>query len=294
MNAATLGGLTRAAERMGVSKSIASRRLAKLEAELGARLVTRTTRGLSLTEAGSEFLIRAQSILAAADDAKLSVAGRVGELAGRLRLAVPLSFGVKHLAPALAEFAAAHPRLSLDVSYGDHVHDIIAQGFDAAVRIGVLGSSTLVARRIATLRAVIAASPAYLARHGMLTVPHDLGHHEVLIYAGSRDPGTWTFGEKPSAVSVRVAGRIRADSGEALCAAAVAGLGIGLFPAFMVYRELLSGALVPILKDHPLPVLGLHLVRPPGPVTTKLSMLSDFLVERFGTEQPWDVACRSR
>lgn len=292
VHAATLGGLTRAAERMGVSKSIASRRLGKLEAELGARLMTRTTRGLSLTEAGAEFLVRAQAILAATDEAKLSVAGRDGELAGRLRLAAPLSFGVEHLAPALADFAARHPRLSLDVSYGDHRHDIVAQGFDAAVRIGLLESSSLVARRIATLRALIAASPAYLARQGRPAAPADLTHHEALIYAGSRDPGTWTFGDKPGQVSVRVFGRIRADSGEALRAAAVAGIGIGLFPAFMVYRELLAGTLVPVLEDHPLPVLGLHLVRPPGPATAKLTMLSNFLSERFDGQQAWDIACR--
>ena len=292
VHAATLGGLTRAGERLGVSKSIVSRRLTKLEAELGARLLTRSTRGLSLTEAGHDFLQRAQRILAEAEEARAAIAGRDGELAGRLRLAAPLSFGTEHLAPALAAFALQHPRLALDVSYADRVHDIIREGFDAALRIGLLGDSSLLARRIAPIQAVIAASPGYLRRCGTPQAPQDLAAHEVLIYAGSRDPGLWMFDAKPRPVGVRVQGRMRADSGEALRAAALAGLGIGIFPAFMVYQQLQAETLVVVLQDHPLPTMGLHLVRPPGPASAKLAMLTDFLVEHFGSEQPWNTACR--
>jgi DNA-binding transcriptional LysR family regulator len=209
-----------------------------------------------------------------------------------LRLAAPLAFGNEHLAPALAAFALRHPRLALDVSYADRVHDIIGEGFDAALRIGLLGDSSLLARRIAPIQAVLAASPAYLGRCGAPGKPQDLAAHEVLIYAGSRDPGLWMFDAKPRPVGVRVQGRMRADSGEALRAAALAGLGIGVFPAFMVYRQLQAGALVVVLQNHLLPVMGLHLVRPPGPASAKLTMLTDFLVDHFGSEQPWDMACR--
>lgn len=291
VQAATLGGITRAAERLGVSKSIVSRRLAKLEADLGGKLLTRTTHGISLTEAGEEFLARAKLILAEADEARAAMAGRDGELAGRLRLTIPLSFGIRHLAPALAIFAARHPRLALDISYADHAHDIIAEGFDAAIRIGVLSDSTLLARRIASIKAVVATSPDYLARHGTPRVPQDLTGHDVLIYSSLRDPGLWLFDAKPRPIGVRVHGRIRADSGEGLAAAAIAGLGIGIFPAFMIYRDLEERRLTTILDDYPLPLMGLHLVRPPGSAPHKLTVLTDFLIETFGGEMPWDAAC---
>jgi DNA-binding transcriptional LysR family regulator len=289
VHAATLGGLTRAADRMGLSKSIISRRLAKLEAELGARLLTRSTRGISLTEAGDDFLVYAERILAEMDDARAVVASRDGELAGRLRLAAPLSFGTEHLAPAVAEFASQHPRLSIDVSYGDHVHDIVAEGFDAAVRIGSLANSTLVARRIAPMRAIVAASPDYLERRGSPKIPQDLASHEALIYTGFRDPGMWIFDGNPKAFGVRVTGRIRANNGEALRAAAIAGHGIGIFPAFMIHHQLRAGALVAILADYPLPTVGLNLVRAPGPASAKFSIFATFLLERFGGKQPWDT-----
>jgi DNA-binding transcriptional LysR family regulator len=293
LHTATLGGLTRAGERLGVSKSIISRRLAKLEDELGARLLTRTTRGISLTEAGTEFLVYAQRILNDADEARAAIAGQDGELAGQLRLAAPLAFGIRHLAPALAIFAERHPRLAIDVSYGDHVHDIVRDGYDAAIRIGSLGNSSLLARRITAIRSVVAASPAYLARRGTPQTPQDLARHEALIYAGTRDPNIWSFAAKPKAVTVRVQGRMRADSGEALAAAAVEGLGIGVFPAFMIYRQLLDGTLVAILEQTPLPDIAMHLVRPAGPATAKLTLLAEFLIATFGKDQPWDIACRT-
>jgi DNA-binding transcriptional LysR family regulator len=292
VHVATLNGLTRAGERMGISKSVVSRRLAKLEADLGARLLTRTTRGISLTEAGSDFLIHATRILSEAEEARATIAGRDGELAGQLRLAAPLSFGTEHLAPALAVFAARHPRLALDVSYADHIHDIVSEGFDAALRIGQPGQPTLLARRIAWMHGVIAASPDYLHRHGTPKGPHDLSDHEALIYTGFRDPGLWLFEGKPRPIGVRVSGRIRANNGEALRAAALEGLGIGVFPAFMIHRELQAGTLVPVLDDHPLPAMGLHLVRAPGPISLKLTLLTEFLIERFSSEQPWNRIAR--
>ncbi|CAN5371841.1 LysR family transcriptional regulator [soil metagenome] len=289
VNAATLGGLTRASERMGLSKSIISRRLSKLETELGTRLLTRTTRGISLTEAGSELLERGLRILAEEADARSALAGRNGELAGRLRLAASVSFGVAHLAPVIADFAVLHPRLELDVSYGDRVHDIVGEGFDAAVRIGQLEASSLVARRIAPLNLALAASPAYLDKYGMPEKPADLSERDVLIYTGSRDPSVWQFATSPRSTGVRVHGRIRSDSGDALRAAALAGLGIGLFPRFMIYNDLISGALKPVLIGHQPSSFTLHFIRPAGPSNLKLKTLSDYLVKRLGGSQPWDM-----
>ena len=159
------GGFNRAARRLGVSKSIVSRRIARLEADLGTRLLSRTTRGISPTEAGLEFKARGERILAELDEAREAVAQQAG-VVGRLRLSAPLSFGVRHVAPVLAEMAQRHPRLELDVSYSDRIVDLIGERFDAAIRIGTLQDSSLVARRIAPVRAVLVASPDYLARHG--------------------------------------------------------------------------------------------------------------------------------
>jgi DNA-binding transcriptional LysR family regulator len=288
VQAASLGGLTRASERLGISKSIVSRRLAKLEAELGIRLLTRTTRGISLTEAGSELLVRAQRILAEEADARAALAGQEGELAGRLRLAASVSFGISHLAPVLADFAVLHPRLELDVSYGDRLHDIVGEGFDAALRIGKLENSALVARRITLLDVVLVAAPSYLQRRDVPRSPQDLSHHDALIYTGSRDPSVWQFSTGSGRVGVRVQGRIRSDSGDGLRAAAIAGLGIGLFPRFMVSTQIESRQLMLVLDKHPLPQLGLYLVRPQGTASMKVKLFSDYLVERFGNANSWD------
>jgi DNA-binding transcriptional LysR family regulator len=261
---ANLSGLSRAGERLGLSKSIVSRRLSKLESEVETRLLARTTRGVSLTEAGIELLARAQRILAAEADARAALAGREGELAGRLRLAASVSFGISHLAPVLADFAVCHPRIELEVSYADRTHDIVGESFDAAIRIGQLESSSLVAKRIAPLSLVIAAAPAYLERRGIPQMPRDMTDHEALIYTGSRDTTVWQFSGRAREAGIRVKGRIRSDSGEALRAAAIAGLGLGLFPRFMIFKQLATGELQGVLMDHALPVLGLHIVRTPA------------------------------
>src|SRR5262245_1426204 len=209
------GGFNRAARRLGVSKSIVSRRIARMEAELGTRLLSRTTRGISPTEAGLEFKLRSERILAEFDEAREAVAQQAGEVAGRLRLSAPLAFGVRHIAPVLADLAKRHPRLELDVSYSDRLVDLIAERFDAAIRIGLLRDSSLVARRIAPARSVVVASPDYLARKGRPAAPGDLTAHDCLIYTGGIG-ADWQFCSGKRTVSVRPNGRLRSDSGEAL------------------------------------------------------------------------------
>src|SRR5918996_4214251 len=182
------GGFNRAAKRLGVSKSIVSRRIARLEAELGTRLLSRTTRGISPTEAGLEFKARSERILAELEEAREAAAQQAGGVVGRLRLSAPLSFGVRHVAPVLAEIAQRHPRLEMNVSYSDRIVDLIGERFDAAIRIGALQDSSLVARRIAPVRSVLVAGPDYLARHGRPSTPADLTRHECLIYTGRTVP----------------------------------------------------------------------------------------------------------
>ncbi|WP_445503070.1 LysR family transcriptional regulator [Microvirga sp. G4-2] len=281
-------GLNRAAARLGVSKSIVSRRITRLEAELGTRLLTRTTRGISPTEAGSEFKSRCDRILSEIEEARDAVTQQGRSVRGRLRLSAPLSFGVRYLVPVLADLAQLHPDLEIDVSYTDRVVDLIGERLDAAVRIGSLRDSSLVVRRIAPVHAVLVASPDYLARHGRPRTPQDLVGHECLIYTGSLVP-EWQFQSGKRRISIRPEGRLRSDSGEAILQWAVAGLGIADAPSFLVSDAVESGALEPLLLNYPRPEYGIHVVRPPGShVPGKVRVLIDSLVERFGGIPEWD------
>jgi DNA-binding transcriptional LysR family regulator len=283
------GGFGRAARRLGVSKSIVSRRIGRLEADLGARLLSRTTRGITATEAGLEFKARGEQILQQLDEARAAVAEHGGAVIGRLRLSVPLSFGVRHVAPLLAELAARHPKLQIDAAYSDRFVDLIAERFDAAIRIGTLKDSTLVARRIAPIQGVVLASAGYLARHGRPAVPEDLTRHECLLYTGTAEREQWRFRVGRRWISVRPEGRMRADNGDAILQSAIAGLGVAALPGFLASEAIRSGALEPLLADYPMPEAGLYVVRPPGPhVPGKLRVLIDALVARFGGVPDWD------
>jgi DNA-binding transcriptional LysR family regulator len=282
------GGLNRAAARLGVSKSIVSRRITRLEAELGTRLLSRSTRGISPTEAGIEFKVRCDRILAELEEARDAVAQQGRSVRGRLRLSAPMALGVRHLAPVLTDLARLHPALELDVSYTDRVVDLVGERFDAAVRIGSLRDSSLVARRIAPVHAVVVASPDYLSRHGRPGTPQDLTAHECLIYTGSLVP-EWQFQSGTRRISIRPEGRLRSDSGEAILQWAIAGLGIADVPSFLLSDAIESSALVPLLLDYPRPEYGIHVVRPPGSyVPGKVRVLIDTLVERFGGTPTWD------
>ncbi|MDP8918827.1 MAG: LysR family transcriptional regulator [Pseudomonadota bacterium] len=288
------GGLNRAAARLGVSKSIISRRITRLETDLGTRLLSRSTRGIIPTEAGIEFKSRCDRILAELNEARDAVAQQGRSVRGRLRLSAPLAFGVRHLAPVLADLASAHPDLEIDVSYTDRVVDLIGERFDAAVRIGSLRDSSLVVRKIAPVHAVLVASPGYLARHGRPRTPQDLVGHECLIYTGSLVP-EWQFLSGKRRFAIRPEGRLRSDSGEAILQWAIAGTGIADSPSFLVSDAIESGALEPLLLSYPRPEYGIHVVRPPGShVPGKVRVLIDTLVERFGGTPEWDRCLAAR
>ena len=186
---AETGSFARAAERMGLSKSVLTRRVARLEEQLGARLLTRSARGAQPTDIGQAYYARAANILAELDAAEEVVAEAVTQIAGPIRLTAPLSFGIAHLAPALADFALAHPRVELDIEFEDRTVDLIGGGYDLAVRIGKLQDCALIARRIAPVRKMLIGSPAYLARHGRPEHPRDLSAHKILLYAHEQ----WRF-----------------------------------------------------------------------------------------------------
>jgi DNA-binding transcriptional LysR family regulator len=287
-----LESYTKAARRLGISKSMVSRRVARLEAKLGTRLLVRSTRGLAPTEAGRLFAERAARALAELDEAQTAIAEGERDPSGALRIAAPLSFGIMHLGPALAEFAQQHPRIAIDVAFSDRFVDLVEDGFDAAVRIGILKDSSLVGRKLSPIRALIAASPDYLARHGRPATPRDLLRHRCLTYSGAGSEEQWRFRVRGRWQTIKPAGLFRADNGEALRDAAVAGLGITALPSFILSPALESGALEPILTDFAVPERGLYVLRHGGAPPLRLRLLIDFLAARFGPEPYWDPCWR--
>ncbi|MEF7616185.1 LysR family transcriptional regulator [Aquincola sp. MAHUQ-54] len=273
---ADAGGVSPAAVRLGVAKSIVSRRLVRLEAELGVQLLTRSTRGAALTEAGATFRDHAARVCAEVDAARNAILP-AGELRGRLRVAVPLSFGPSHFAPMLAEMARRHPRLQIQTCYSDRFVDLIAEGYDCAIRVGYLQDSSLVARRIVPLHGKLVASPAYVHAHGSPDTPEALAAHQALMQGTE----AWQLMDGDKIVTVRPQGRFKADNGTALLAAAVAGLGIAYLPDWLTDPHVASGALVPVMPRHPPPPAGVYVIRPPSQhPERKVRVLIELLIEQ--------------
>lgn len=275
---ADMGGVAPAARRLELSKSIVSRRLARLEGALGAQLFSRTARGATLTEAGATFRDHAMRAVAEMETAREALSPE-GPLRGLLRIAAPLSFGITQLPPVFAELARRHPLLHLDTSYSDRFVDIVGEGFDCAIRMGTLSVSSLVAKRICTFRARVVASPAYLAANGAPRTIQDLDGHETVAKRGE----VWPLGEGGKVTAFRPRGRFTADNGEAVLAAALAGVGLAGLPDFLTERHIAAGDLVPLLAEFDTPELGMFVVRPPASFPSrKIRVLIDILTEYFG------------
>jgi DNA-binding transcriptional LysR family regulator len=275
---ADAAGVSPAARRLGVSKSIVSRRLLRLEAELGIQLLARTTRGAALTEAGVTFREHAARVCAEIDIARETILP-AGDLRGRLRIAAPLSLGPTVLAPAFAEMARRHPLLHLHACYSDRFVDLVGEGFDCAIRIGYLSDSTLIARHVGPVHGKLVASPDYIREHGAPETPDELFTHEALMQGTE----TWQFIDGDKTISVHPQGRFKADNGAALAAAAVAGLGIAWLPDCLIEDHLASGTLVPVMTRFPVPTAGVFVVRPPGQhPARKVRVLTELLIEHFG------------
>jgi DNA-binding transcriptional LysR family regulator len=269
------GGVSAAAVRLGVAKSIVSRRLSRLEAELGVQLLTRSTRGAALTEAGAMFRDIAARVCAEVAAARETILP-AGDLRGRLRIAAPLSFGPTHFAPALAEMARRHPQLQMQTCYSDRFVDLIGEGYDCAIRVGYLPDSSLIARRIVPLYGKLVASPAYVEAHGSPEAPGALAGHEALMQGTE----AWQLMDGDRVVTVRPQGRFKADNGIALLAAATAGLGIAYLPDWLTNAHVDSGALVPVMPRHPPPPAGVYVVRPPSQhPARKVRVLIELLIE---------------
>jgi len=272
---ADAGGVSAAARRLGVSKSIVSRRLFRLEAELGIQLLARTTRGAALTEAGITFRDHAAKVSAEIDVARETILP-AGDLRGRLRVAVPISFGPTQFAPILAEMARRHPQLQIHTSYSDRFVDLIAEGYDCAIRVGYLQDSNLIARRVGRIYGKFVASPDYIKAHGSPETPEELVAHEALMQGTE----AWQLMDGDRIITVRPQGRFKADNGIALVAAAAAGLGVAYLPDCLTHEYIASGALAPVMTRYPPPPAGTYVIRPPGQhPTRKIRVLTELLIE---------------
>ncbi|RDU99398.1 LysR family transcriptional regulator [Trinickia dinghuensis] len=285
------GSFTKAAAVLGRDATVLSRRVQSLERRLGVRLLTRTTRHVAMTEAGAGFLARAQAIAAAlADAGEEAAAHGKGEPRGTLRLALPATFGRMWIAPYLPEFMVAHPQVRIDASYSNRFIDLVADGFDVAVRLGELADSRLVARRIASRRRLLCAAPAFLDRHGEPVRPEDLGRLPCLAFTGLASHPYWTFGNaRGERVTVRADGPLISDDAETLVHAAVSGLGVMLSTDWLVGRELAAGTLVPVLTQWlPQDEGAIYAVVPSNRLMpAKTRAFIDWIASRFAPTAPW-------
>ncbi len=285
------GGFSAAGRALGMASSSVSRRIAELEGLLGVRLLHRSTRKLSLTEAGSTYYERAQGIVRAVEEANLAVTQERAAPGGTLRLTVPASVARRHLIPAVAAFQAQHPAVRVVMSVTDRLADLVDEGWDIAIRVGRLEDSSLIARKIGAGRRLVCASPAYLKHAGRPRRPIELSDHACLTFRSHPGSNLWRFRKRDTVSEVRATGPFFADSGEALVAAACAGLGLVLLPVWLLGEELGRGRLEAVLSDYaPDPATTpLHAVHAPGPYTApKVRAMIDFLIARFGTETEWD------
>jgi len=280
------GSFARAAQKLRSSTSSISRQIAGLEQHLGARLLNRTTRKLSLTEGGQAFYERSVQLLAELDEAERMVGAAAAAPRGTIRLTCPRNLAATQVAPVIARFAARHPDVRFDVTVSDSVVDLVEEGFDLAIRIGRIGSEALVGRRLGRVRQILAAAPAYLRSHRPPRAPADLAGHRALTYAYAAAPNLWRLiGPDGAAHDVRVAGPLMANSGELLIASAGAGLGLVMTPDFMLEPELAAGRLVRVLPGYEGPLLDTWAVYPSRRhLSAKVRLFVDQLVEAFSGE----------
>ncbi|WP_050477333.1 LysR family transcriptional regulator [Herbaspirillum rhizosphaerae] len=285
---AELGSFVKAADALNVSKAAVSRTILELEARLGARLMQRTTRRLSLTEAGSLYLERCKHIVSALEDADQMLTVGNTDPTGLLRINVPQTFGVLHLVNVWPCLLRRYPGIKLDITLSDRIVDIIEEGYDLAIRIARLPNSSLIYRKLASTRIVVCASPAYLEKHGTPQHPDDLKDHMVMGYSYSADKDEWHFEGPEGAVSVKTNVRMHANNGDTCVAAALAGIGITRQPTFMLSEHIRSGKLVPIMPDYMSAELGIYAVYPSRThLPAKVRATIDFLVHAF-EEVQWE------
>lgn len=288
VEAASISG---AADRLGVVKSVVSRRLKELEGHLGAELFHRTTRRLNLTDTGRTYYQQCVRILDDVLEAELAVSQSHTELQGGLKVALPLVFGLMHLGPAIQEFIQKHPHIEFDLDFNDREVDLMQEGFDLAIRIAILPDSSLIARKLAKIKTVMCASPDYLKSMGRPESPSDLENHRCLVYNLIRDYEYWNLYDQDGKFEkIKIRPYLKGSNGQFLRDAAVCGMGIVYMPSFIVYKEIQRGELVPILSEYQYPERAAYAIYPPTRhLSSRVRAFIDFLVERFQGTPYWDI-----
>ncbi len=285
------GGFSPAARSLGISKSAVSKRINQLEQQLGVKLLHRTTRKLSLTEAGKHYFEHAAKANNAAKDAEDAVAQLQGEPQGLLRINTPMSFGRLHIAPLIGKFLQRYPKITIDMMMDDKVVDLVAEGFDVAIRAGNLPDSSLIIRKLAPLKSVLCASPEYLKQHGIPQTIEQLAAHNCLQFSYSRDLKEWTFMRDGQSQSIEIKGNYRVNNSEALREAMLQGLGIGRLPTFVAGPDIVAGRLISLLNQYQMPSQSIYAVFSERQfLPAKVRAFVDFAIEHLAAEQPyWEL-----
>lgn len=276
------GSFVAAADRLGISRAMASKHVLNLEDHLGTRLLNRTTRRLSVTESGLAFYERSVQIISDVMEAE-QVAGHMSAVPrGTLKITMPLAYGLHKLGPILTDYVSEYPEVKLDVSLSDRKLDLIEEGFDLAIRIGALSESGLIARKLGSARTIVCASPAYLKRHGTPQTPADLAGHSCLGYTFTNSGDEWRLKRQDEEATARIAGPIKADNGDMLRLAALSGAGLIFQPLFIVSEDLEAGRLVQVLADYASAELGIYAMYPSRKhLSAKVRTFVDFLARRL-------------
>ncbi|WP_179188158.1 LysR family transcriptional regulator [Kiloniella majae] len=283
------GSFSAAGKRLGIARAVVSKRVSALESTMGARLLNRTTRRVSITGPGTEFYERCRVIIEEFYVARDELAKNQIEPEGHIKLSVPMSFGQLHLAPALLDFMEFYPKIVVNMILTDRFVDVIAEGYDLVVRVGNLEDSSLISRHLAPVKRILCASPNYLELMGSPDKPEDLTHHRILHYGWHQTGTRWDLQGKNDKKSIEVEVNFSANNGEVLAAAAKAGRGVALIPNFVIADELKEGKLVRVLPDYEATSIGLHALWPASKLQpTRVRILIDFLINRFSGRAYWD------
>jgi len=282
------GSFSRAAVELGLAKATVSKAITRLERRIGAALLHRTSRRVVLSEVGRNLLAHASQVLNEGEAAEAYALAQSGAPRGTVRLAVPMSFGLAHVAPILPEFLTSYPEVMIDLHLGDEIVDFVGGGFDMALRIAALPDSTLIARRLCQVRRLVVGASAYFDRRGRPTRPSELASHDCLGYPYLPSPEAWRFAHvSGDEVVVTPRGPLRTNNADALAPALWSGLGLAVQPEFTVWKDIAAGRLEQVLPEWSLPPIALHLVTPPGKLRpVRADALIDFLVQRLATA-PW-------
>ena len=283
------GSFSRAAERLNMSPQLVSKYVAQLESRLGARLINRSTRRLSISEVGQAYYERCVDVLADIDEMENAVGDATAAARGLLRINAPMTFGTMHLSGAIAEYQCSQPEVTVDLTLDDRVVDIVSEGYDIAIRIGRLRESSLVARKLAPVRLVVCGAPDYLEERGVPDTPQDLKDHECLLYTLSSDSDRWLFKEDDETHAVKVDGSFLANNGDAIRLAALAGRGLACQPTFIVGDDIRKGRLQLVLQDYevdPMHVYAVYAHR--KYLSGKVRTFVDYLGDYFGSPPYWE------